>query len=196
LSSSSSSNENKDNNNDQGNNPTTTQYNTGGNNQSQENKNNNKRKCPEGQHYDKELKMCVVDNNVNMNTQNTDLTNQQQQQQQQCTTLGEHFDYDNKNKCVKDEQKGQKEICDNGKDDDNDGDIDEKDSDCKVQAAGEKEICDNGIDDDGDGLVDGQDLQDCPLGARSARISPSVAHSTGTFIVEVNPSSSVSLISV
>ena len=57
------------------------------------------------------------------------------------------------------------EICDNGIDDDGDGDIDCADSDCTSDAACDTggptaEICDNGIDDDGDGDIDCAD-SDC-----------------------------------
>ena len=48
------------------------------------------------------------------------------------------------------------EICDNGEDDDGDGDTDCADSDCPACP----EICDNGEDDDGDGDVDCVDV-DC-----------------------------------
>ena len=49
------------------------------------------------------------------------------------------------------------EDCDNGADDDGDGDVDCEDSDCPACP----EICDNGIDDDRDGKADCRDL-DCP----------------------------------
>jgi hypothetical protein len=49
------------------------------------------------------------------------------------------------------------EICNNGIDDDADGDIDCADSDCATDCI---EICDNGIDDDGDGAIDCAD-SDC-----------------------------------
>ena len=60
------------------------------------------------------------------------------------------------------------EICNNGIDDDGDGDIDCADSDClgapECGPAGAMpmpyEICDNGIDDDDDGKVDCDD-PDC-----------------------------------
>ena len=45
------------------------------------------------------------------------------------------------------------EVCNNGIDDDGDGDIDCADGDCVFECAG-KEICNNGKDDDGDGLID------------------------------------------
>ena len=49
------------------------------------------------------------------------------------------------------------EDCDNGADDDGDGDVDCEDSDCPACP----EICGNGIDDDRDGKADCRDL-DCP----------------------------------
>ena len=52
------------------------------------------------------------------------------------------------------------EICDNGVDDDLDGDIDCLDSDCGGDPACGTEICDDGIDNDGDTLVDCAD-PDC-----------------------------------
>ena len=49
----------------------------------------------------------------------------------------------------------QTEICDNGIDDDGDGQIDCQDSACAfVSACRPREICDNGIDDDNDGKID------------------------------------------
>ena len=51
------------------------------------------------------------------------------------------------------------EICDNGIDDDEDGDVDCVDSDCPA-CPDKAEICDNGIDDDADGATDCDDL-DC-----------------------------------
>ena len=51
------------------------------------------------------------------------------------------------------------EICDNGEDDDNDGDVDCADSECPRCI----EICDNGVDDDFDGDVDADDLDCSPL---------------------------------
>ena len=53
------------------------------------------------------------------------------------------------------------EICDNGTDDDRDGDVDCDDSDCSELAVCiPDEICDNGIDDDRDGAADCDD-NDC-----------------------------------
>ncbi len=54
------------------------------------------------------------------------------------------------------------EVCDNGMDDDQDGDIDCADSDCAGDPACStgNEICDNGVDDDSDGDVDCAD-SDC-----------------------------------
>jgi hypothetical protein len=56
------------------------------------------------------------------------------------------------------------EQCDNGVDDDGDGDVDCDDADCaEDEACAEAvELCDNGIDDDGDGKVDCDDA-DCAL---------------------------------
>lgn len=52
----------------------------------------------------------------------------------------------------------QTEICDNGIDDDGNGQIDCQDSACAfVSACRPREICDNGIDDDGDGQTDCED---------------------------------------
>ena len=58
------------------------------------------------------------------------------------------------------------EDCDNGTDDDGDGDIDCEDSDCPACP----EICDNGIDDDEDGAADCDDT-DCS-GAEPCRALP------------------------
>ena len=57
---------------------------------------------------------------------------------------------------------GTPEVCDNGIDDDGDGDIDCDDSECVADpyCAGTPEVCDNGIDDDLDGDVDCDDA-DC-----------------------------------
>lgn len=52
------------------------------------------------------------------------------------------------------------EICNNGVDDDNDGDVDCDDSDCDALAYCADEVCDNGSDDDADGYADCLD-SDC-----------------------------------
>ncbi|MBU1412954.1 hypothetical protein KKC22_15690 [Myxococcota bacterium] len=49
------------------------------------------------------------------------------------------------------------EVCDNGFDDDLDGDVDCEDFDCAGSAACLPEICDNGLDDNGDGRTDCED---------------------------------------
>jgi|GEM_PF-1972505 len=58
---------------------------------------------------------------------------------------------------------GPGEICDDGIDNDNDGQIDCDDPDCFFDPAcnGGAEVCDDGIDNDGDGLADCDDVQDC-----------------------------------
>ncbi len=58
---------------------------------------------------------------------------------------------------------GPGEICDDGIDNDGDGDTDCDDSDCLFDPActGGGELCDDGIDNDGDGQVDCDDVQDC-----------------------------------
>ena len=55
------------------------------------------------------------------------------------------------------------EICDDGIDNDNDGDIDCDDFDCfgDPNCQGGNEICDDGIDNDGDGQADCDDILDC-----------------------------------
>jgi len=55
---------------------------------------------------------------------------------------------------------GAQELCDNGVDDDGDGDVDCDDADCVGEVQCIFEICDNGVDDDGDGDVDCDDV-DC-----------------------------------
>ena len=52
------------------------------------------------------------------------------------------------------------EVCDNGTDDDGDGDIDCDDADCSAFPACVEEICNNALDDDGDGDTDCDDA-DC-----------------------------------
>ncbi len=54
------------------------------------------------------------------------------------------------------------EVCDNGFDDDLDGDVDCEDADCEGAAVCAPEICDNGLDDDADGLIDCAD-PDCAV---------------------------------
>ena len=57
------------------------------------------------------------------------------------------------------------EICDDGVDNDGDGQVDCEDGDCtnaqNCQPPTEDEICDDGIDNDGDGKVDCADKRDC-----------------------------------
>ncbi len=55
---------------------------------------------------------------------------------------------------------GAQELCDNGVDDDGDGDVDCDDADCVGLPECVFEICDNGVDDDNDGDVDCDDA-DC-----------------------------------
>ena len=71
------------------------------------------------------------------------------------------------------------EICDNGIDDDGDGDIDCADSDCSgaTNCQPIAEICNNGIDDDGDGDIDCADA-DCS-GAANCQSSGGCDDPTG-----------------
>ncbi len=72
------------------------------------------------------------------------------------------------------------EICDNGLDDNYDGNIDE---DCPLPffGGGNGEICENGIDDDGDGLIDADDPDCCdfysPNCKRNCIVDQTILHS-------------------
>ena len=75
------------------------------------------------------------------------------------------------------------EDCDNGADDDGDGDVDCEDSDCPACP----EICDNGIDDDRDGKADCRDL-DCPAAPRSATTASTMTvTATSTAMTKTAP---------
>ncbi len=68
-----------------------------------------------------------------------------------------------------------REICNNGTDDDGDGDIDCADTDCAGSALCTETICSDGIDNDNDGATDCADsdcagmLPDCPVGVTFLR---------------------------
>lgn len=83
------------------------------------------------------------------------------------------------------------EICDNGIDDDGDGDVDCADSDCDTSGFCAEEICDNGVDDNYNGMTDCLDYQcvgqtACTGGGCTADTDLGVITSVQTYEVAFN----------